>query len=105
MNARETAELLTLVQVIDNRRVDEATVLAWHALISDLDVNVAREAVRLHQRESTAYLTPAHVRVNVERIEGAVPYPEDEFGNPLPVDQVALDARMRVAIKRAEVTA
>ena len=37
----------------------------------------------MHFRESTAYLTPAHIRANVDRIRHAVARPEDEFGNPL----------------------
>lgn len=96
MNIRETTELLTRAQLIDNRRVEEATVLAWHELVDDIDFAPAVEAVRLHFRESTAYLVPAHVRKNVDRILYAAEQPEDEYGNPLEPDRAALAARARL---------
>lgn len=101
MNLQETGQLLVLIQMIDNRRVDEAVILTWQELLDDVDFAVAREAVRLHRRESTAYLMPAHVRANVERILAAAVDPEDELGNPLPVDAEALAARERLALDRA----
>lgn len=96
MNVQQTTELLLRIQVIDNRRVEEATVLAWHELVGDLDYAVAIEAVRVHQRESTAYLLPAHVRAIADRIVNAVEVPRDEWGNELEADTVALEARERV---------
>ena len=105
MNIQQTAELLAIIQVIDSRRVDEATVLEWHALVGDLDLATAVEAVRLHRMESTAYLLPAHVRAGVERILNADPEPIDQFGNPLDRDQAALNARDRISQTRKAVTA
>ncbi|MFD4957118.1 hypothetical protein [Microbacterium sp. NPDC058389] len=97
MNIQQTSELLARVQVIDNRRVEEATILAWHELLDDVDLPTAVEAVRLHFRESTAYLTPAHVRQNVDRIRRADDDPTDEWGNHLPVDEPALAAHARLS--------
>lgn len=97
MNLQETTDLLVRIQIIDNRRFEEATVLAWHELVADLDFPAAVEAVRLHFRESTAYLVPAHVRQGVERIMRAgLGAREDEFGNRLEVDKPALDAYSRL---------
>lgn len=97
MNIKETTDLLVRIQIIDNRRFEEATVLAWHELVEDLDFRMAVEAVRLHFRESTAYLVPAHVRQGVERILLAgLGAREDEFGNQLEVDAPALDAYTRL---------
>lgn len=109
MNIEETSKMLGLIQVIDNRRVDEATILAWLPLVEDLEYAEAVEAVTMHRRESTGYLLPAHVRQNVARIRSASPFVEDEFGNLLPVDEVALYAQRKIAAARArsirEVTA
>lgn len=96
MNFEQTALLLAEIQVIDNRRVDEATVIAWQPLLEDLSYEVASEAVALHRRESTAYLLPAHVRANVERIRTALAAPTDEYGNPLEVDRLALESQRRL---------
>lgn len=104
MNLQETGQLLMLIQIVDNRRVDEAVILAWQELLDDVEFAVAREAVRLHRRESVAWLTPAHVRANVERIVAAAVDPVDEFGNELPVDREALAARERMAGDRRAVT-
>ena len=102
MNIEQTNELLLRIQVIDNRQIGDSTVLAWHELVGDLDYAMAVEAVKLHQRESTAWLTPAHVRANVERILLAgLGQREDEFGNELDVDEPALAAHRRLAGARA----
>lgn len=98
MNISDVSELLTFVQVIDNRRVDEATILAWQELLDDVDLPTAREAARMHFRGSTAYLTPAHIRANVDRIRHAVARPEDEFGNPVDPDMPALEAQVRLSL-------
>lgn len=101
MNIQETNELLLRIQIIDNRQVGDSTVLAWHELLDDVDLQLAIEATRLHFRESTSYLTPAHVRQNAERIARADAEPTDEWGNRLPVDQAALAARGRLVASGA----
>lgn len=102
MNLQETTDLLVRIQIIDNRRFEEATVLAWHELVEDLDFRIAVEAVRLHFRESTAYLVPAHVRRGVERILLAgLGAREDDYGNTVDVDEPALAAHQRLSGSRA----
>lgn len=68
MNVTETAKVLGLAAVVDNRVVDQATIAAWHDLIGALDFTDACEAVRTHRRTSTEYLLPAHVIAGVRGI-------------------------------------
>lgn len=105
MNIKETNDLLVRIQVIDNRQIGDSTVLAWHELVEDLDYALAVEAVRLHFRESTSYLLPAHVRANVERILLAgLGARQDDWGNELEPDEPALAALRRARATRGEVT-
>lgn len=71
MDLGQTGQLLALVQIGDNRRVDRAVIAAWHDLVHDLPLDDALDAVRQHRRESTDYLLPAHVIAGVRRIRGA----------------------------------
>jgi hypothetical protein len=104
MNIQETTAFLVHVQAIDNRKVEEATVLAWHELVGDLDYGMSVEAARLHFRESTAYLVPAHVRANVERmLLASLGEREDEWGNRVEPDQVALAAYRRAVGSHGEI--
>lgn len=97
MNAIEVGKLLAEISGIDNRMVDESTVLLWMPLVGDLPYPVSVEAVRLHRRESTAYLQPAHVRQGVTRIYVAgIKDRRDEFGNEIEPDVAALEAWRRV---------
>jgi hypothetical protein len=97
MNIEGTNDLLVHIQIVDNRQVGDATVLEWHELVGDLDYDEALEAVRLHFRDSTEYLKPAHVRAGVERIRLAGFGPQrDEFENDLPLDLPAVAAFERL---------
>lgn len=105
MTIDETATLLANIQLIDNRRVEEETIIAWHALVSDLDFSMSLEAARLHFRDSTEYLKPAHVRAGVERILLAgLEARQDEFGNDVEIDGPALAAHRRLTASRREIT-
>ena len=70
MNNAQVAAVLAKIQLGDNRETDAAgLVLAeWVDSIGDLDFDDAVEAVRMHRKESTDYLTPAHVRAGVKRV-------------------------------------
>lgn len=68
MNRAETHDLLTFIAIYDNRRTDDAVVLAWHAIISDLSPEDCRAAVMNHFATSDAYLKPVHVRQGVVAI-------------------------------------
>jgi hypothetical protein len=73
VNNQQVAAVLAKIQLGDNRETDAAgLVLAeWVDSIGDLDFDDAVEAVRMHRRETTDYLTPAHVRTNVKRVRAA----------------------------------
>jgi hypothetical protein len=62
VNLTETHDLLTFVAAYDNRRFDDATVLAWQPILADLSFADCRAAVMNHFGLSEAYLMPVHVR-------------------------------------------
>lgn len=68
MNHTETARLLTAVAAIDGRRIDDASVAAWHGMLGDLPFNDCAEAVRRHFARSSDWLMPAHIRDGVRLI-------------------------------------
>lgn len=68
MTPQQTAAVLGLIAIVDNREQDEVTIRHWHDLIGDLDYDDACDAVRLHRRSSPDYLQPAHVIAGVKRI-------------------------------------
>lgn len=61
MNLTETHDLLTLIARFDNRRFDDATVIAWREVLADLTPDDCRRAVIDHFGHSEAYLMPVHV--------------------------------------------
>lgn len=69
MNLEETDQLLTLIQNVDKRRIDDATVLVWHEILGDLPFADCVVAVTNHFRESTDYLMPAHIVRGAREIE------------------------------------
>jgi hypothetical protein len=62
VNLSETARLLATVAAYNNRTVGEADVEAWQAVLSDVDLDDAKAAVREHYAEQTEWIMPAHVR-------------------------------------------
>ncbi|QWT24960.1 hypothetical protein KPL76_06275 [Subtercola sp. PAMC28395] len=68
MNIEEMKVVLAKVQLGDNRQVDKATLMEWFDTAGFLNGPDALEAVRMHRRESTDYLMPAHLIRNVGRI-------------------------------------
>lgn len=61
MNTEEVTMLLTRIQVLDNRQVDQLTIEAWEPLMDGVDYEDAVSAVNTHFRTSEKYLLPAHV--------------------------------------------
>lgn len=61
MNRQETAQLLTLAALVDNRTVTPEAVLAWHGIIGHLPYNDAAAALRSHYQGSTEWVMPAHI--------------------------------------------
>lgn len=58
----DVATLLMLIKQYDNRDFDDAKVIAWHALLDDLEPADCASAVREHFKTSESYLMPVHVR-------------------------------------------
>lgn len=98
MTLEEITALLMRVQIIDNRKIDKAVLLEWEVDLAGVDdFPAAMEAVTMHRIESREWLLPVHVRENVERIRVAGFGPvEDEWGNVLPPDEVAVAALERL---------
>lgn len=82
MSPQEVAQVVTKIQVGDNRQVDRLVLAEWVDAIGHLQYGDAIEAVRLHRKESTEYLQPAHVIAGAKRVRqsrNAAP----EIGAPL----------------------
>lgn len=69
MNRAETSDLLALIARYDNRRIDDATVIAWHAVLGDLPFNDCVIATTRHFSESTDYLMPVHIVRGAREVE------------------------------------
>lgn len=70
MNLQEANRILTLAKSIDNRKFDDATVIAWQLVLPDVDGADALEATRIHLGTSQEYLTPAIVRAGALAVAG-----------------------------------
>lgn len=70
MNREETAHLLGLIALGDNRQLSNELTAYWHGLLPDIRLEDAVQAVAIHRRESTDYLQPAHI-VKLVRAERA----------------------------------
>lgn len=119
MNRTEVAQLLTLASAFDKRKVDDPTVLAWHAVLKNFDYGLAEQAVIEHQAGALRreYLTVGHVvdavraasRQNPEQIEVDVRsakarrwIPQDwPRRQPLPADMAARLAEARTGARVA----
>lgn len=62
MTPEEVAALLKQIAARDNRRTGPETIAAWLEDLDGLTFDDCREAVRRHFRESTDWITAAHVR-------------------------------------------
>lgn len=92
MNFSETSDLLTYVARVDNRRHDDATVIAWQGLLADLDIRDATNAVTQHFQASDEYLMPVHIRRRAERIREERQRLEIEAERRLELEAYAKDA-------------
>jgi len=62
MQISETKEILRQVALIDNRKVNEETIEAWHRVIGHIPFEIAQEALKLAQQDaSIKYLEPRHI--------------------------------------------
>ena len=68
MNRLEVAQVLTKIQLIDNRQVDKLVLEAWFELIGGLEFTDALEGVNLHRLEKPGvWLEPGHVVAGARR--------------------------------------
>ena len=100
MKLSETTLLLRQIATLDNRKVNDEVIAAWHDVIGQLPFDIAKEALRLAQQDSTVkYLEPRHIiswskeasfRMNREMPEDLLvtasdPAPVCEHGKSLPL--------------------
>jgi hypothetical protein len=69
VNLAETHDLLILVAAYDNRRFDDATVLAWQQVLADLPYADCRAAAVTHFASADAYLMPVHIRRGAHEVD------------------------------------
>ena len=93
MNNSQVAAVLAKIQLGDNREIDAQGIVLreWHESIGDLKFEDAIEAVRLHRRESTAYLTPNHIRVGAVRARDAREREERKRRPAIEASRITLD--------------
>lgn len=62
MNIAESRKLLEEVSAIDNRKLSQELVTAWHKIIGHVDYSVAERALVLARRDAAiTYLEPKHI--------------------------------------------
>ena len=62
MNLDDTGTLLAKIAAIDNRVVDEYTILGWQELLANISLPNALDALNEHRRNSPGvYLEPGHI--------------------------------------------
>jgi len=67
MNRGDTARLLAVIQAFDRRTIGDGDVIAWSAVLDDLDYGECADAVVMHQRNSPGvWLEPGHIRAIVK---------------------------------------
>ena len=71
MNKTEVAKLLTVASGVDNRNVSAEVVEVWFPIVGHLEYEIALEALKIHFKESTDWLLPAHVIRNARRAREA----------------------------------
>lgn len=67
----DAARLLALAAAYDHRTTSETDDAAWADALYDLDPEDCAEAIRLHYRETDAWLMPSHVRQRVAYLREA----------------------------------
>lgn len=91
MNITQTKEILDTVSAIDNRTVTVDTLNAWHGIIGAIPFDIAKEALKLAQSDSSIkYLEPKHIvgwaKEAAFRLDRAKPKAEEvRQGNPMPI--------------------
>jgi uncharacterized protein (DUF885 family) len=110
MNEFQLSVLLTKFSLVDNRKITPETVTTWFDVLGDVDFDFAYEAGVQHFRDSTDYLTPAHIVAGAKRLQqqnvaavregrarGVVPsdWPETQKLSPALADALSADRAAR----------
>lgn len=70
MNLTETADLLVLVAMLDNRKIDEGTVEMWHAIVGGYEFEDCKTAlINARQRDDITWLEPKHIVSEVRKLK------------------------------------
>lgn len=67
MTPREVNALLAYCALFDRRTLGDPETKAWHDVVGDLPLDVARDAVRWHYRRETRWIMPADIAVYAKR--------------------------------------
>lgn len=68
MNRQETAHLLGVIALTDQRKLSDELTQMWHVILGDIRIEDALAAVVQHRAESAEWIQPAHI-VRLVRIE------------------------------------
>lgn len=86
----ETQDLLRQIAAVDNRKITNETIEAWHGIIGAIPFEIAKEALKLAQSDATIkYLEPRHIvgwaKEAAFRLDRQKPKVEEErVGSPQP---------------------
>jgi hypothetical protein len=62
MQIAETKEIIRQVALVDNRKVSQEVIEAWHVVIGAIPFDIAKEALKLAQQDPTIkYLEPRNI--------------------------------------------
>jgi hypothetical protein len=107
VNRQEAAQVLTKIQLLDNRQVDGATLAAWFELIGGLEFTDALEGVNLHRLEQPGrWLEPGHVVAGARRARDSREREERKRRPaiehmPITLDRVKFEAETQAALLAA----
>lgn len=92
MNIAQTAEVLAAVQLYDARKIDEATIKAWHRMLADYSLSDCLAAIEEHFKTSTDWMLPAHI---IRRVKSVRARRLQLAGSPVlsPADELDADGR------------
>lgn len=86
----ETQDLLRQIAAVDNRKITNETIEAWHGIIGAIPFEIAKEALKLAQSDATIkYLEPRHIvgwaKEAAFRLDRQKPKVEEQLvGSPQP---------------------
>jgi len=61
LNIEETAKILAMIALIENRKFTDEQIAAWQVLLKDINVDHASQAVVRHYQGQTDQIKPAHI--------------------------------------------